>query len=77
MPQAPPLLLLRVAGAPGPRTRVRTRYELEYMYPAGKFLKCGRACPPPTCLPVEVSVLGQGCEALVTRYGDLVIVAQP
>ena len=26
---------------------------------------------------VEVSVLGQGCEALVTRYGDLVIVAQP
>ena len=26
---------------------------------------------------VEVSVLGQGCEALVTQYGDLVIVAQP
>ena len=25
----------------------------------------------------EVSVLGQWCEALVTRYGDLVIAAQP
>ena len=30
-------------------------------------------------LKIEVSVLGQGCEALVTRHGDLhvVIVAQP
>ena len=32
---------------------------------------------PRAACRVEVSVLGQGCEALVTRYGDLVIVAQP
>ena len=35
---------------------------------------CSNACGS---TPMEVSVLGQGCEALVTRYADLVIVAQP